>query len=151
MRKIELTGLSKEGNGGGEKGEGIFFEDWQTGEWMDYFEDSWHIRPQAFLRQIGPGILGPDKLGSGKLGPGKLSPWILFVNLAPKITLAANWTQKILCSKYITLIKRLNNCGECDSAWRFSVFIFATFSSMRPYRALKALNSQFHLNIWTHL
>ena len=24
MRKIELTGLSKEGNGGGEKGEGIF-------------------------------------------------------------------------------------------------------------------------------
>ena len=112
--------------------------------------------PGIFLRQIGPGILGPDKMGSSKLDPAYWVPTnralanlapenFCFANWAPKISLAANWAQKNFVQQiYNTLFLQLR--GFC-----ISVFIFATFSSMRPYPALKALNSHFHLNIWTHL
>ena len=175
MRMMALTGLSKEGKGGGEKGEGNFFEDWETGEWTDYSKDSWQIRPRAFFwGKLDLAYWVPTNWNLANRALANLAPEnFCFANWAPKIILAANWGRKVLCSKYITLIRRLNNCGGSNLAYFLwvgyiqngspktlflqlrgfciSVFIFATFSSMRLYWALKALNSQFHLNIWTHL
>ena len=71
---IALTGLSKDGKGGGEKGEGNFLRTDRQANGRTIQRILGKSGSRHFLRQIGPGILGPDKLGSGKSGPGKLGP-----------------------------------------------------------------------------
>ena len=69
MRMIALTGLSKDSKGGGEKGEGNFFEGWQTGEWTHYSKDSWQIRPQAFFEANWTWHIGSRQIGLRQIGP----------------------------------------------------------------------------------
>ena len=116
---MALTGLSKEGKGGGEKGERHFFEDWQTGEWTDYSKDSWQIRPRAFFwGKLDPAYWVLANWAPANWAPANMTPEnFCFVNWAPKIILRQIGPRKILCSKYITLIGRLNNCGEQNLAY----------------------------------
>ena len=167
---MELTGLSKEGKGGGEKGGWKFFEDWQTGELTDYSKDSWQISPQAFFEANWTRHFGSRQIGPRQIGPRQTWPLKFFFS---RIGPQKSFWRQIGPRKILTLIRRLNNCGECDLAYvwwvgyiqnwspktlilqfrglKISCIYFCHFLSMRPYRALKALNSQFHLNIWTHL
>ena len=115
---IALTGLSKDGKGGGEKGEGNFFEDWQTGEWTDYSKDSWQIRLQAFFEANWTWHIGSRQIGLRQIGPWQTWPLNFFSRIWPrKWLLRQIGPRKFLCSKYITLIGRLNNCGEQNLAY----------------------------------
>ena len=165
---MALTGLSKDGKGGGEKGEGNFFEDWQTGEWTDYSNDSWQIRLQAFFEANWTWHIGSRQIGLRQIGPWQTWPLkFFFREFGPE----NHFGGKLGPENFVQ--QKYNNCGGSNLAYFLwvgyiqngspktlflqlrgfciSVFIFATFSSMRLYWALKALNSQFHLNIWTHL
>ena len=80
----------------------------------------------GFLAHQAPGIFW-GKLDVAYWVPTNWAPanWAL-ANLAPeffsriwprKWLLRQIGPRKFLCSKYITLIRRLNNCGECDLAY----------------------------------
>ena len=99
------------------KRRGKFFEDWQTGEWTDYSKDSWQIRLQAFFEANWTWHIGSRQIGLRQIGPWQTWPLIFFSRIWPQKSLWRHiGPRKILCSKYITLIRRLNNCGECDLA-----------------------------------
>ena len=79
----------------------------------------------GFLAYQAPGIFEANwtwHIGSRQIGLRQIWPWQtwplkFFSWIWPRKSL---WRQigprKILCSKYITLIRRLNNCGECEWA-----------------------------------
>ena len=140
---MALTGLSKEGKGGGEKGERNFFEDWQTGEWTDYSKDSWQIRPRAFFEVNWTWHIGSRQVGLWQIGPWQTWPLKIFVSRIGRQKKI--WQQigprKILCSKYITLIRRLNNCGGSNLVYFWWVGYIQNGSPKTLFLQLRGLMS----------